>query len=112
MQATSLFAVAALALGTPAAWAQSSFKGAATEAQAQVSAPAQAPVARTSRIGFKPLTGWLATFLPHEITVGQALPETVLLRRISRHETYRYAVMDGHRFIVDASTRRVVYVVD
>jgi len=106
VQATHLFAVAALALGTPAAWPQSSFEGAAAEAQAQ------APEGRTFRIGFKPLTGWLATFLPHEITVGQALPETVLLRRISRHETYRYALVDGHRFIVDASTRKVVYVVD
>jgi hypothetical protein len=44
--------------------------------------------------------------------VGQTLSDTIMLRPISGHETYRYAVIDGHRLVVDASTRKVIYVID
>ena len=44
--------------------------------------------------------------------VGQTLSDTIMLRPISGHETYRYAVIDGHRVVVDASTRKVIYVID
>lgn len=43
--------------------------------------------------------------------IGQTLPETVELHSIPRHETYRYAVMNDHRVIVDAASRKVVYVI-
>jgi hypothetical protein len=43
--------------------------------------------------------------------VGETLPETIELHPIPRHETYRYAVMNDHRVIVDAASRKVVYVI-
>ncbi len=43
--------------------------------------------------------------------IGQTLPETVELHSIPRHETYRYAVVNDHRVIVDAASRKVVYVI-
>jgi hypothetical protein len=43
--------------------------------------------------------------------IGQTLPEAVELHSIPRHETYRYAVVNDHRVIVDAASRRVVYVI-
>ncbi len=44
-------------------------------------------------------------------SIGQTLPEAVELHFIPRHETYRYAEVNDHRVIVDAASRRVVYVV-
>ncbi len=43
--------------------------------------------------------------------IGETLPEEIDLHPIPRHETYRYAVVSDHRVIVDAASRRVVYVV-
>jgi hypothetical protein len=43
--------------------------------------------------------------------IGETLPEEIDLHPIPRHETYRYAVMSDHRVIVDAASRRIVYVV-
>jgi hypothetical protein len=45
------------------------------------------------------------------IAVGKTLPEFVELRVIPNHETYRYAVVNNHRVIVDAASREIVYVV-
>ncbi len=44
-------------------------------------------------------------------SLGETLPETVELHPIPRHETYRYAVMNDHRVIVDATSRKVVYII-
>ncbi len=44
-------------------------------------------------------------------SLGETLPETVELHPIPRHETYRYAVMNDHRVIVDAASRKVVYII-
>jgi hypothetical protein len=55
-----------------------------------------------------------ATFASHfsrGALIGETLPEEVDLHPIPRHETYRYAVVNEHRVIVDATSRRVVYVV-
>jgi hypothetical protein len=51
------------------------------------------------------------TRMGKELTVGESLPETVELHSIPNHETYRYAVVDDHRFVVDAMSRKVVYVI-
>jgi len=51
------------------------------------------------------------TLLGSKLTVGESLPETVELHSIPNHETYRYAVVDDHRFVVDAMSRKVVYVI-
>jgi hypothetical protein len=45
------------------------------------------------------------------ISIGESLPEAIELHPIPQHETYRYAVVQDHRVIVDASSRKVVYVI-
>ncbi len=44
-------------------------------------------------------------------SVGETLPESVELHAIPRHETYRYAVVNDRRVIVDAASRKIVYVI-
>ncbi|WP_162820240.1 DUF1236 domain-containing protein [Microvirga calopogonii] len=46
-----------------------------------------------------------------QISVGESLSDSVELHPIPKHETYRYGVVDGHRIIVDATSRKVVYVI-
>jgi Protein of unknown function (DUF1236) len=45
------------------------------------------------------------------IAAGEKLPDFVELRPILNHETYRYAVVNNRRVIVDAVSREIVYVV-
>jgi Protein of unknown function (DUF1236) len=47
----------------------------------------------------------------HGISVGESLSEVVELYPIPKHETYRYAVVDNHRVIVDAMSRKIIYVI-
>ena len=47
-----------------------------------------------------------------DIVVGEPLPEVVTVHPIPQHQTYRYAVVNGQRVIVDANTRQVVQVVN
>ena len=47
-----------------------------------------------------------------EKTRPHVVPEGVVLHVIPGHSSYRYAVIGGQRFVVDATTRAVVYVVD
>jgi hypothetical protein len=44
-------------------------------------------------------------------SIGETLPDAIELHPIPKHETYRYAVVNDHRVIVDAASRKVVYVV-
>jgi len=53
----------------------------------------------------------LASHFSRGALIGETLPEEIDLHPIPRHETYRYAVMNDHRVIVDAASRRIVYVV-
>jgi len=53
----------------------------------------------------------LASHFSRGALIGEALPEEIDLHPIPRHETYRYAVVNDHRVIVDAASRRIVYVV-
>jgi hypothetical protein len=53
----------------------------------------------------------LASHFSRGALIGETLPEEIDLHPIPRHETYRYAVVSDHRVIVDAASRRVVYVV-
>jgi hypothetical protein len=46
-----------------------------------------------------------------EIVVGKPLPSSVKLHVIPEHETYRYAVVNNQRVIVDPKTRTVVKIV-
>ena len=45
------------------------------------------------------------------LAVDKVLPETVALYPVPRHESYRYAVVQGQRAIVDAASRRIVYII-
>jgi|SRR5687768_7400990 hypothetical protein len=53
----------------------------------------------------------LASHFSRGALIGETLPEEIDLHPIPRHETYRYAVVNDHRVIVDAASRRIVYVV-
>jgi hypothetical protein len=50
-------------------------------------------------------------WIDRSVAIGEALPETVQTHPIPQHETYRYAVVNNHRVIVDATSRKVVYVI-
>jgi len=52
-----------------------------------------------------------ALFSSHGMSIGESLPETVEVYPIPKHETYRYALVDGQRVIIDAVSRKVVYVI-
>ncbi len=45
------------------------------------------------------------------ISIGESLSHSIELHPIPRHETYRYAMVDGHRLIVDAASRNIIYVI-
>jgi hypothetical protein len=67
-------------------------------------------VAASIRDGSQP-NATLASHFSRGALIGETLPEEVDLHPIPRHETYRYAVVNDHRVIVDATSRRIVYVV-
>lgn len=45
------------------------------------------------------------------LEVGEMLPEGTVLRSVPRHTSYRYAIVQGRRAIVDAASRRIVYII-
>lgn len=45
------------------------------------------------------------------LAVGEVLPEGTALYSVPRHESYRYAVVEGRRAIVDAASRQIVYII-
>ncbi|MCB5176041.1 MULTISPECIES: DUF1236 domain-containing protein [Microvirga] len=45
------------------------------------------------------------------IAAGEILPDSVRLHFIPKHETYRYAVVNDRWVIVDAASRRIVYII-
>lgn len=49
-------------------------------------------------------------YLDGEVVVGAGLPDTVILREIPDYE-YRYVYINGQPVLVDASSRRIVYIV-
>jgi hypothetical protein len=79
-------------------------QNASGEATRNIAAPA--PVREDSQANTT-----LASHFSRGALIGETLPEEVDLHPIPRHETYRYAVMNEHRVIVDATSRRIVYVV-
>jgi Protein of unknown function (DUF1236) len=64
----------------------------------------------SARAGSQP-AATLASHFSRGALIGETLPEEVDLHLIPNHETYRYAVVNDHRVIVDAASRRIVYVV-
>jgi len=51
------------------------------------------------------------TMIQREVVVGDTLPDTVIIRKVPRYESYGYAVVNKHRVIVDPRTHRVVEIV-
>jgi uncharacterized protein YcfJ len=49
-------------------------------------------------------------YLDGEVVVGAGLPETVELHEVPDYE-YRYVYVNGQPVLVDATSRRVVYIV-
>ncbi len=47
-----------------------------------------------------------------QIVVGQPLPETVTVYEIPKYERYSWTYVNGHRVLIDHSTRKVVGIVD
>jgi hypothetical protein len=47
----------------------------------------------------------------HQIAVGETLPDFVELHPIPKHETYRHAIVNNNWVIVDAASRKVIYIV-
>jgi hypothetical protein len=45
------------------------------------------------------------------LAVGDVLPEGTALYSVPRHESYRYALVQGQRAIVDAASRQIVYII-
>src|SRR5262249_25405557 len=50
--------------------------------------------------------------VPGDIAVGFAVPDTVELRAVPRHDDYRYAIVNDRRVIVSPRTRKVIRVID
>ena len=46
------------------------------------------------------------------VRVGTVLPDTVVLREIPKYKTYRYAVVNHERVIVEPRTRKVIKVIE
>jgi hypothetical protein len=49
--------------------------------------------------------------IDQKISIGESLSELIELHPIPKHETYRYAEVNGHRLVVDATSRKIVYVI-
>lgn len=45
------------------------------------------------------------------LAVGEVLPEGTVLYPVPRHESYRYAIVQGQRAIVDAASRQIIYII-
>jgi len=49
-----------------------------------------------------------STSVDGDIVVGETLPDTVMVRKVPKYETYGYAVVNKQRVIVDPQTHRVI----
>ncbi|WP_436007979.1 DUF1236 domain-containing protein [Rhizobium sp. LjRoot254] len=45
-----------------------------------------------------------------EVTVGEALPEDVIIREVPEYDDYSYAIVNKRRVIVEPRTRKVIKV--
>jgi len=91
------------ATGSNASWAGAQDRAVINAARSVASNPsAKVQPRRDSRAADRSAQG---------LSVGETLPEAVALHFIPKHETYRYAVVNDRRVIVDAASRKVVYVI-
>jgi hypothetical protein len=124
--AIALLAATALA---PAANAQNAVGGAASGAivggvvGGPVGAAVGAAVGGTVGAASEDLPPPVVTYVEREnvpsvevrevehVRVGTVLPETVVLHEIPKYKTYRYAVINHERVIVEPRTRKVIKVI-
>jgi len=52
------------------------------------------------------------TVVEGDVTVGTALPETVVIKNVPDDDSYAYAVVNKKRVIVEPKTRKVVKIVE
>ena len=45
-----------------------------------------------------------------DVTVGEALPEDVIVRQVPEYDDYSYAIVNKHRVVVEPRTRKVIKV--
>ena len=91
------------ATGSNASWAGAQDRAVINAARSVARAPsAKVQPRRDSRAADRSAQG---------LSVGETLPEAVALHFIPKDETYRYAVVNDRRVIVDAASRKVVYVI-
>lgn len=45
-----------------------------------------------------------------DVAVGEALPESVIIREIPEYDDYSYAIVNRHRVIVEPRTRKIIKV--
>jgi hypothetical protein len=45
------------------------------------------------------------------VTVGEALPETVVVHQVPQHDDYAYAVVNNERVIVEPHSRKVIKII-
>jgi hypothetical protein len=54
----------------------------------------------------------IPSVLVHEkVTIGEPLPQTVIIHKVPQHEDYAYAVVNNQRVIVEPSSRKVIKII-
>jgi hypothetical protein len=54
----------------------------------------------------------IPSVLVHErVTIGEPLPQTVIIHKVPQHEDYAYAIVNNERVIVDPSSRKVIKII-
>lgn len=110
--ALAVFSMGSVSMPTvaPNATYQAGLSGPANQQYASLDLPRNSISAAQGKSGSHE-DATLASHFSRGALIGETLPEEIDLHPIPRHETYRYAVVSDHRVIVDAASRRIVYVV-
>jgi hypothetical protein len=54
----------------------------------------------------------IPSVLVHErVTIGEPLPQTVIIHKVPQHEDYAYAIVNNERVIVEPSSRKVIKII-
>jgi Protein of unknown function (DUF1236) len=54
----------------------------------------------------------IPSVIVHEkVTIGEPLPQTVIIHKVPQHEDYAYAIVNNERVIVDPSSRKVIKII-
>jgi hypothetical protein len=54
----------------------------------------------------------IPSVIVHEkVTIGEPLPQTVIIHKVPQHEDYAYAIVNNERVIVEPSSRKVIKII-